>query len=226
MCFLHYKAPGGRTQVSRGAYILLAFFPVFAILLLVRTAAKEDLPMAQWLVLPSPVGELTLAEENGALTGLYFGTRCLLGEKGTSPLLEEAVRQLQEYFAGCRREFFLPLAPRGTEFQRQVWHALEGPGHRQAQSLPGSGHGQPPEPPVYPGALPPGGGRGRLPHRLRRRPGSQAVPAGAGKTPRKGRGKQAPAFSKGSGHALGSFLQGFCLSPVFKTALAKGLRMW
>ncbi len=82
--------------------------------------------MAQWLVLPSPVGELTLAEENGALTGLYFGTRCLLGEKGTSPLLEEAARQLQEYFAGCRREFFLPLAPRGTEFQRQVWHALEG----------------------------------------------------------------------------------------------------
>src|SRR5699024_708935 len=88
VCFLHYKAPGGRTQVSRGAYILLAFFPVFAILLLVRTAAKEDLPMAQWLVLPSPVGELTLAEENGALTGLYFGTRCLLGETGTSPLLE------------------------------------------------------------------------------------------------------------------------------------------
>ncbi len=82
--------------------------------------------MAQWLVLPSPVGELTLVEENGALTGLYFGTRCLLGEKGTSPLLEEAARQLQEYFAGCRREFSLPLAPRGTEFQRQVWHALEG----------------------------------------------------------------------------------------------------
>ena len=82
--------------------------------------------MAQWLVLPSPVGELTLVEEHGALTGLYFGTRCLLGEKGTSPLLEEAARQLQEYFAGCRREFSLPLAPRGTEFQRQVWHALEG----------------------------------------------------------------------------------------------------
>ena len=60
------------------------------------------------------------------MTGLYFGTRCLLGEKGTSPLLEEAARQLQEYFAGCRREFSLPLAPRGTEFQRQVWHALEG----------------------------------------------------------------------------------------------------
>ena len=40
--------------------------------------------------------------------------------------MEEAARQLQEYFAGCRREFSLPLAPRGTEFQRQVWHALEG----------------------------------------------------------------------------------------------------
>ena len=81
--------------------------------------------MEHRLVLPSPVGELTLTEENGALTGLYFGARPG-GEEVPSPLLEEAARQLQEYFAGCRREFFLPLAPRGTEFQRQVWHALEG----------------------------------------------------------------------------------------------------
>ena len=36
----------------------------------------------------------------------------------------EAVRQLEEYFAGNRAEFDLPLAPKGTEFQLKVWMAL------------------------------------------------------------------------------------------------------
>lgn len=72
--------------------------------------------MEHRLVLPSPVGELTLTEENGALTGLYFGARPG-GEEGPSPLLEEAARQLQAYFAGQRQAFSLPLAPRGTAFQ-------------------------------------------------------------------------------------------------------------
>ena len=36
----------------------------------------------------------------------------------------EAVRQLQEYFAGKRTEFDLPLAPQGTEFQLRVWRKL------------------------------------------------------------------------------------------------------
>lgn len=36
----------------------------------------------------------------------------------------EASRQLREYFAGERTVFDLPLAPRGTEFQRRVWSAL------------------------------------------------------------------------------------------------------
>ena len=80
--------------------------------------------MEHKLVLPSPVGELTLTEENGALTGLYFGARPG-GDEGPSPLLEEAARQLRAYFAGQRRAFSLPLAPRGTAFQLQVWQALQ-----------------------------------------------------------------------------------------------------
>jgi methylated-DNA-[protein]-cysteine S-methyltransferase len=40
------------------------------------------------------------------------------------PVLQAARRQLDEYFAGERREFELPLAPRGTEFERHVWQAL------------------------------------------------------------------------------------------------------
>lgn len=35
-----------------------------------------------------------------------------------------ALAQLREYFAGARTQFDLPLAPRGTAFQRQVWEAL------------------------------------------------------------------------------------------------------
>ncbi|MCY1435576.1 Methylated-DNA--protein-cysteine methyltransferase [compost metagenome] len=38
--------------------------------------------------------------------------------------LDEVVRQLDEYFAGKRQTFDLPLAPRGTQFQREVWQAL------------------------------------------------------------------------------------------------------
>jgi len=41
------------------------------------------------------------------------------------PPLPALREQLDEYFAGQRREFDLPLAPQGTGFQRQVWRALE-----------------------------------------------------------------------------------------------------
>lgn len=80
--------------------------------------------MKRFVVVHSPVGDLTLTEENGALTGLYFGRRSLEGEEGLTALLERASRQLEEYFAGKRKQFDLPLSLRGTEFQRQVWAAL------------------------------------------------------------------------------------------------------
>jgi methylated-DNA-[protein]-cysteine S-methyltransferase len=42
----------------------------------------------------------------------------------SDPLLLEAADQLRAYFSGELREFDLPLAPRGTEFQRRVWAAV------------------------------------------------------------------------------------------------------
>jgi methylated-DNA-[protein]-cysteine S-methyltransferase len=39
-------------------------------------------------------------------------------------VLSQTVIQLEEYFAGLRNEFDLPLAAAGTDFQTQVWHAL------------------------------------------------------------------------------------------------------
>lgn len=72
-----------------------------------------------------PVGPITLGEEGGGLVLAHFGVRSepawLMEE---SPLLRRAREELREYFAGRRRDFDLPLAPRGTEFQRMVWDAL------------------------------------------------------------------------------------------------------
>ena len=74
------------------------------------------------LVVQSPAGPLTLTATELAITGLHFGE--LGSGGGSSPLLEQAAAQLEEYFAGSRRTFDLPLAPAGTPFQRRVWDAL------------------------------------------------------------------------------------------------------
>lgn len=76
------------------------------------------------MVIQSPVGPLTLTAVGDALTGIAFGKRTA-GQEARSPVLEQAARELAEYFAGERREFTVPLAPEGTEFQRKVWAALE-----------------------------------------------------------------------------------------------------
>jgi len=75
----------------------------------------------------SPIGVMTLAEEDGSLTVIRFPHRprpAGAAEEET-PLLREAARQLAEYFDGRRRVFDLPLAPRGTPFQHRVWEALK-----------------------------------------------------------------------------------------------------
>lgn len=45
-------------------------------------------------------------------------------EEGVSPVIEKAVNQLDEYFAGKRTEFDVPLLFVGTDFQKKVWHDL------------------------------------------------------------------------------------------------------
>lgn len=70
----------------------------------------------------SPAGRMTLASREGCLTHLLFGEHFIPTEP--DDLLKEAVRQLEEYFAGARREFALPLAMNGTPFQKDVWNAL------------------------------------------------------------------------------------------------------
>jgi methylated-DNA-[protein]-cysteine S-methyltransferase len=75
-------------------------------------------------------GPIRLEEDDGALVGLAFDAdgapelEALPRKVCETPLLEEAEAQLNEYFAGVRRTFTLPLAARGTPFQRAVWAAL------------------------------------------------------------------------------------------------------
>lgn len=44
--------------------------------------------------------------------------------EGTSPVIEQAVNQLNEYFRGERKEFDIPLLFTGTDFQKKVWTEL------------------------------------------------------------------------------------------------------
>ena len=69
----------------------------------------------------TPIGLLTLQADEAAVTAIRFGAD---GAQDVSPLLDAAEAQLREYFAGTRRTFDLPLAPRGTAFQQRVWSAL------------------------------------------------------------------------------------------------------
>ena len=80
-------------------------------------------------ILKSPVGPLRLYANEGALTAIYLenhkGAPVLEASEGEShPVLREARRQLEEYFAGERVSFELPLEPIGTSFQQAVWKAL------------------------------------------------------------------------------------------------------
>ncbi|MET0767840.1 MAG: methylated-DNA--[protein]-cysteine S-methyltransferase [Aeromicrobium sp.] len=71
----------------------------------------------------SPIGGLRLHVDAGLLTAIDFGAEPD-GERVEDDLLEEVERQLGEYFAGERRDFDLPVAADGTEFQKKVWAYL------------------------------------------------------------------------------------------------------
>ncbi len=99
----------------------------------------------------SPFGIICIEDDGEALTALYLenarenpgGTREEPGGEERDPekdggesedmgknledsgLLTRAEAELQEYFAGKRKSFDLPLHPPGTEFQKQVWEALQ-----------------------------------------------------------------------------------------------------
>ena len=93
----------------------------------------------------SPIGTLTLAasEQGIALVGFDDSQEDLsrIGKKMglelcacTTPLLEHCRQQLEEYFAGTRREFSLPLHLTGTDFQMEAWAELQRIPYGQTES--------------------------------------------------------------------------------------------
>lgn len=74
------------------------------------------------LSISSPIGNLVIDEEDGAITVIRWSDE---RSANGSPLLAEAARQLDAYFAGELADFDLPLLPAGSDFERQVWSAMQ-----------------------------------------------------------------------------------------------------
>ena len=72
----------------------------------------------------SPVGDLQLEYENGAVTALKTVKADVQSDNALDALAETVFSQLDEYFAGTRTAFDFPCAPQGTPFQQKVWAAL------------------------------------------------------------------------------------------------------
>lgn len=82
-------------------------------------------PTTIMTTIDSPLGPLRLVADAAALTGVYLPAQpAPAATPGGTPLLARAAAQLAEYFAGARRDFDVPLAPRGTGFQERVWREL------------------------------------------------------------------------------------------------------
>jgi methylated-DNA-[protein]-cysteine S-methyltransferase len=83
-----------------------------------------------WTVMESPVGDLRIVENNGAITQIEFAPfrdadgRPRGARDDDHPVLVEACAQLRAYFDRDLKEFDLPLAPVGSDFQQRVWEQL------------------------------------------------------------------------------------------------------
>ena len=77
------------------------------------------------MLIKSPLGPLQAIADGDELVALHLPDWHDEGlDMGTSKVLKATAKQLDEYFAGKRRDFDLELAPRGTGFQEMVWRAL------------------------------------------------------------------------------------------------------
>jgi methylated-DNA-[protein]-cysteine S-methyltransferase len=74
-------------------------------------------------LIDSPIGPLLLVEDGGLLAEIRFADGDE-PDRDDTPLLKRAQKQLDEFFAGSRRKFDLPLIPARTAFQQRVREAM------------------------------------------------------------------------------------------------------
>jgi methylated-DNA-[protein]-cysteine S-methyltransferase len=79
----------------------------------------------------SPLGQIEISGTAETLYAVQFAeakfrpaTRKLPSEGEAPKPVADCIAQLEEYFAGKRLYFDLPLSPQGTDFQRKVWKLL------------------------------------------------------------------------------------------------------
>lgn len=95
----------------------------------------ESKTIIKYCTFESAIGTLTIFEKNGGICAVDLPRKIVPGiqkrvfqdaemVEERSVLLEQAVQELEEYFAGERRKFDLPLHMEGTEFQKKVWNVL------------------------------------------------------------------------------------------------------
>jgi methylated-DNA-[protein]-cysteine S-methyltransferase len=93
-----------------------------------------------WTVMESPIGDLRIVERDGSITAIEFSPfrdhdgRPRGARDDDNAVLSEAVRQLRAYFDRDLKEFDLPLAPVGSDFQRSVWAQLQAIGYGDTAS--------------------------------------------------------------------------------------------
>ena len=73
------------------------------------------------LSLHSPVGDISISEDDGAIVALDWGWG---RDQSPTPWLRKALKQLNAYFDGKLTAFNLPLRPFGTDFQQSVWRQM------------------------------------------------------------------------------------------------------
>ena len=72
----------------------------------------------------SPLGQLKLQCSHEHVQALLFMKEEEKTSNDNHPVLEKCIHQLNEYFAGTRKEFELPLQQAGTDFQQKIWNLL------------------------------------------------------------------------------------------------------
>ncbi len=164
------------------------------------TPTRNGTPLARTRI-DTPVGTLVVVASDAGLRAVLWGDEPLSRVKAavtggeivddpSHPVLVTAVRQLEEYFAGTRRDFDVAIDPQGTDFQRSAWTALcsipfgETVSYgeqarrmgdvRKARAV-GAANGRKPDQHRRP--VPPRGRRGRVTDRLRGRDGREGVAA-------------------------------------------------
>jgi len=82
----------------------------------------------------SPIGILEISGTENGITGVHFVEKKSDSDLAIPSPLKECVQQLNEYFAGDRKEFSLNLLLEGTDFQKKVWNQLMKISYGQAVS--------------------------------------------------------------------------------------------